>query len=162
MATSNLSKTSIRVPMAGIVASASPNVLETLLGSCVGIALWCKETQLGALAHVMLSDSQGCQKQPGRFVDTAILEMLKQLAANGARRRAIVAKVCGGANMFKISSPGQEVGRKNIDKSLELLKANNIPVISKHVGGTSGRVIYFDLETSLIQVKIGHEFVATV
>lgn len=162
MATVNLSKPSIRVPMAGIVASSAPNVLETLLGSCVGIALWCQETRHGALAHAMLSESLGCMKQPGRFVDTAIPEMLDQLARNGARRRAIVAKVCGGSNMFKASSSAHEVGRKNIDKAIQLLKHHKIPVLAQHVGGTSGRVIYFDLETGEIRVKVGLEFVAQI
>lgn len=162
MATMNLSKTSIRVPMAGIGVTAAPNVLETLLGSCVGIALWCQETHQGALAHAMLSDSQGCQKQPGRFVDTAIPAMLDQLAKNGARRRAVVAKLCGGSNMFKSSSSAHEVGRKNIDKTCELLRLQKIPILAQHVGGSSGRVIYFDLETGEIQVKIGLEFVAKI
>lgn len=148
--------------MAGIVASSAPNVLETLLGSCVGISLWCQETRYGALAHTMLSDSQGCTKQPGRFVDTAIPEMLDQLAKNGARRRAIVAKVTGGSNMFKASSSAHEVGRKNIDKACELLRLQKIPILAQHVGGTSGRVIYFDLETGEIRVKIGLEFVAKI
>ncbi|QDU78000.1 Chemoreceptor glutamine deamidase CheD [Bremerella volcania] len=162
MATAILSKTSIRVPMAGIVASSAPNVLETLLGSCVGISLWCQETRLGALAHAMLSDSQGCTKQPGRFVDTAIPEMLDQLAKNGARRRAIVAKITGGSNMFKVSSSSHEVGRKNIDKACELLRLQKIPILAQHIGGSSGRVIYFDLETGEIRVKVGLEFVAKI
>ncbi len=162
MATANLSKTSIRVPMAGIVASAAPNVLETLLGSCVGISLWCQETRQGSLAHAMLSDSQGCTKQPGRFVDTAIPEMLDQLAKNGARRRAIVAKICGGSNMFKVSSSTHEVGRKNIDKACDLLRLQRIPILAQHVGGTNGRVIYFDLETGEIRVKVGLEHVAKI
>ncbi|MBA2114711.1 chemotaxis protein CheD [Bremerella alba] len=162
MAIGNLSKTSIRVPMAGIVASSAPNVLETLLGSCVGIAFWCQETRQGALAHTMLSDSQGCNKQPGRFVDTAIPEMLDQLAKSGARRRAIVAKLSGGSNMFKSSSTAHEVGRKNLDKARELLRLNKIPILSQHVGGTSGRVIYFNLESGEIRVKIGLEFVAQI
>jgi len=162
MATANLSKTSIRVPMAGIVTSSAPTVLETLLGSCVGISLWCQETHHGALAHAMLSESQGCLKQPGRFVDTAIPEMLDQLGKKGARRRAIVAKICGGSNMFKTSSSAHEVGRKNIDMACKLLRLQKIPILAQHVGGTSGRVIYQDLETGEIRVKVGLEFVATI
>lgn len=110
----------------------------------------------------MLSESQGCTKQPGRFVDSAIPVMLDDLAKSGARRRALVAKLCGGANMFKISSPTQEVGRKNIDKSIKLLREQKIPILANHVGGSTGRVIYFDLESGSIRVKIGQEFVATI
>ncbi|MHC2069199.1 chemotaxis protein CheD [Bremerella sp. T1] len=162
MATANLSKSSIRVPMAGIVVSSAPSLLETLLGSCVGVCLWCRETQQGALAHTMLSESKGCTKQPGRFVDTAIPQMLDQLARNGARRRAIVAKLCGGANMFKTASTAHEVGRKNIEKACELLQQQKIPILAQHVGGSSGRVIYFDLESGEIRVKVGRDFVATI
>ncbi|WP_158265563.1 chemotaxis protein CheD [Blastopirellula marina] len=162
MATANLKKTSIRVPMAGIEVSNSPDALETLLGSCVGIALWCRETQRGALAHAMLSESRGEVQQPGRFVDSAIATMLDTLAKKGARRRALVAKLCGGSNMFKGTANTQDVGRRNIEKAQEILRSLRIPILAEHVGGNAGRVIHFDLETGRIQVKIGREVVAEI
>ncbi|PQO32069.1 chemotaxis protein CheD [Bremerella cremea] len=162
MATANLKRASIRVPMAGIEAACSPDALETLLGSCVGIALWCRETQHGALAHAMLSECRGDTKQPGRFVDSAIPTMLDTLAKRGARRRAFVAKICGGSNMFKGIANSQDVGKRNIEKAKELLRQLNIPILAEHVGGNSGRVITFDLESGRIQVKVGRETVAEI
>lgn len=148
--------------MAGIEQSTAPNSLETLLGSCVGIALWCRETQIGALAHAMLAESRGETNQPGRFVDSAIPVMLDVMAKKGARRRAIVAKVCGGSNMFKSSNNTQDVGAKNIEKTRELLRDLKIPILAEHVGGNSGRVIFFHLESGRIQVKIGREVVGEI
>ncbi|RCS40622.1 chemotaxis protein CheD [Bremerella cremea] len=162
MATANLKRQSIRVPMAGIEAGSSPDSLETLLGSCVGIALWCRDTQHGSLAHAMLSECRGEMKQPGRFVDSAIPFMLDTLSKRGARRRAIVAKLCGGSNMFKGGTNTQDVGRRNIEKSQEMLRELRIPILAEHVGGNSGRVISFDLESGKIQVKIGREVVAEI
>lgn len=162
MATANLKRTSIRVPMAGIQVSGSPDSLETLLGSCVGIAIWCRDTQNGALAHVMLSESRGEIQQPGRFVDTAVPVMVDTLLKKGARRNALVAKLCGGSNMFKSSTNNHDVGAKNIEKSRELLAQLKIPILAEHVGGNSGRVIYFDLESGRIVIKIGREIIGEI
>ncbi len=35
------STSNIKVPMGGIGYGKSPDVLETLLGSCVGVVIWC-------------------------------------------------------------------------------------------------------------------------
>ena len=148
--------------MAGIAVAAAPSVLETLLGSCVGIALWCPETRLGSLAHVMLGESQGRMDQPGRFVDTAIPAMLKELLQKGAHRGGLSAKLCGGAQMFKTASGNHEVGRRNVEKAVELLCLLRIPVVAQHVGGTAGRVIAFDLQSSAISIKIGRDVVAVI
>lgn len=56
-----------------------------------------QRTRLGSLAHVMLDESRGNLDQPGRFVDTAIPAMLKQLQQRGALTSGLAAKLCGGA-----------------------------------------------------------------
>ncbi|MEX0792037.1 MAG: chemotaxis protein CheD [Pirellulaceae bacterium] len=152
----------IRVAMSGIGYAAGDEVLETLLGSCLGIAIWCPISKRGGLAHAMLPDSLGHQTMPGRFIDTAIPVMLQELESHGAKRRCLVAKLCGGANMFPTQGKGLDVGQRNHAAAKELLASLRIPVQGEHVGGGAGRVIRFDVSDGSIQVQVGRQIVATI
>jgi chemotaxis protein CheD len=78
--------------------------LRTLLGSCLGVALYDRRLKLGGLVHVVLPQSPGPSELPGKYADTAIPELLRQmrLLARGEPLRT-VAKLAGGANMFNSS-----------------------------------------------------------
>lgn len=103
----------IRVPMAGLSFDKPPAVLETLLGSCVGIAMWDERSGYGGLAHAMLAQSNGDVTSPGKFVDTAISELKRELIAQGATPYSMRAKLAGGAIMFGNNS--ETVGTKNFE-----------------------------------------------
>lgn len=148
--------------MAGIQFGQSSDILSTLLGSCVGISIWCSRTQQGGLAHAMLDQSQGEPDSPGRFVDTSIPALVDGLLARGAKKSCLVAKICGGAQMFSSQGVNSKIGLRNLELSRELLSQNRIPLVSEHVEGTHGRVIYFDLETGKIDVEIARKWVATI
>lgn len=152
----------IRVAMSGIGYAAGDEVLETLLGSCLGVAIWCPISKRGGLAHAMLPDSLGHENMPGRFIDTAIPTMLQELEAIGAKRRCLIAKLCGGANMFQTQGKGLDVGQRNHAAATELLASLRIPVQAEHIGGGAGRVIRFDVSDGSIQVQVGRQVVATL
>jgi len=148
--------------MSGISVAQSPDRLETLLGSCVGIFLWCPQTKFGGLAHAMLGESKGNSKQPGRFVDTAIPHIISELERKGATRSRLIAKLCGGSNMFKTTRPSQEVGCRNVETAKLTLAKHKIRLAAEHTGGDTGRVIYISLENAQIDVKIGLDIVARI
>jgi len=68
-----------KVNMGKIEYGRAPDLFDTVLGSCVGIAIWDSSTGYGSLAHVMLPESQGAKKTPGKFADTAVGEMKDHL-----------------------------------------------------------------------------------
>ena len=86
------------VRIAEIVASKAPARLRTVLGSCIGVALYDRRAGIGGLAHVMLPDSRGEVKMPGKFADTAIPALVEKLTQAGAGK--LSAKIAGGANML--------------------------------------------------------------
>jgi chemotaxis protein CheD len=150
----------IRVPMAGLKFADPPDILETLLGSCVGIAIWDERSGCGGLAHSLLPDSQGKVAAPGKFVDTAILELKKRLLEKGASIHSLRAKVAGGSIMFGTSK--ETIGTRNAETALELLKKHNIPVLAKHLGGENGRVIRFSLKEHTVEVEMARKVVAVI
>ena len=115
---------------------------SSILGSCVGVALWCKERQTGMFAHVVLPGSGGKKGPPGRFADSAIASMINELEIEGIVRRDLVAKIAGGAQMFGKTAT-MVVGIENVETVTALLAAHKIPIEAKDVGGTVGRKATF-------------------
>lgn len=160
MSTIAIEPKTIRVSMGGLKFAESPDVLETLLGSCVGVAIWDERSGCGGLAHTVLPEAQGKAASPGKFVDTAVLELKKRLLQMGASPHALRAKVAGGAIMFGKST--ETVGTRNCEAALHHLKEQKIRVVAKHLGGDKGRVIRFSLKDWSVKVEMGRKVVAVI
>ena len=76
-------------------------MLRTLLGSCVGLVVYDLKNQVGGLAHIVLPASNGQTVLPGRYADTALAELLKQIRELGGRERQLSAKFAGGAQYVR-------------------------------------------------------------
>ena len=148
----------IRVKMAGVDFAEADDLLDTLLGSCVGIALWDRRAKRGGLAHVVLPDSRGVNQLPGKFADTAVDELKRHLLAMGSSPSALVAKIAGGATMFGKRSD-RDVGEKNHRAVLEHLRRHGIRCIAEDIGGDKGRMIRFSPADGTVTVSIARQVV---
>ena len=54
------------LPMGQIGVAQSEGQLRTLLGSCLGVALYDRRLRIAALSHIVLPDSQGQTHLPGK------------------------------------------------------------------------------------------------
>ena len=125
------------------------------LGSCVCLIIHDKERDIGSLAHVMLPYSQGKEgERPGKFADTAVLLLLSELKRSGSKETALVAKLVGGASMFKSFSGNLNIGDRNAAVLKEMLAAFKIPVIKTDLGGNLGRTVtYYPSEHGKVVIK---------
>lgn len=114
--------------------------LRTLLGSCAGLALYCTRRPIGGLAHILLPDSGGRSHLPGKYVDTAVPELIRRVRAAGGRE--LRAKIAGGANVLNQSSLST-IGDQVISCLEKCLADEKIPVAGSHCGGTRGRRMLF-------------------
>ncbi len=152
----------IKVGMADYKVSKTPDTLITLgLGSCIGIALYDKTTKVAGLAHIMLPSSLEIKNNSNKakFADTAIDEMIKEMILIGARKRNLIAKLAGGAQMFKFSNQNDilRVGERNAEACRKKLKEVGIRVIAEETGGNFGRTIELSAEDGSLMIKtIGH------
>jgi chemotaxis protein CheD len=134
------------------------------LGSCVGVALYCPVTRVGALAHVMLPTCTLAQPpyKKAKYADSAIPEMLEHMERIGARRRLVVAKIAGGAKMF--TTPGLQnrqgdagsrlmVGERNVEAVRSTLMRLKINLVGEDTGGDYGRTIRFSLSDGSVSVS---------
>ncbi len=146
--------------MAGIRFGETPDVLETLLGSCVGIAVWDELARCGGLAHAVLPDSEGKVGKPGESVDTAVMELKKHLLDRGASPYSLKAKLAGGAIMFGNNT--ETVGTRNYEAALQHLEQRTIRVVARHVGGKNGQVIRFSLKDRSVEVEMARKAVTVI
>lgn len=137
-------------------------MMTMALGSCLGVVLYDETTNIGGLAHVMHPKRELVKNNANKakFVDSAILLMLSRMVKRGARRERIVAKIFGGARMFKnvMGSPGVlQIGEKNIKSAREKLAELGIPVVAEDVGGDQGRTISFNISDGTVLLRDAYD-----
>ncbi|MDO8873390.1 MAG: chemotaxis protein CheD [Methanoregula sp.] len=113
------------------------------LGSCIGLTLYDPQKKTGAMVHIMLPDSGGRTDRPGKYADTAIPVLLKELDKIGSSNSSLVAKMAGGACMFEYFGTNLNIGERNTDKVRVVLKEQGIRLSAEDVGGKVGRTVTF-------------------
>ncbi len=124
--------------------------LRTMLGSCVSITLWHPATRQGAMSHFLLP-TRGASKPKreldARYGDEAVQLMLTDFRRMGIPTAQCEGKIFGGGNMFPgRSRPGGiNVGQRNGEAALTLMREHDIPVVSESLFGLGHRQIIFDV-----------------
>lgn len=154
----NSLKTVVRVGIADMNIAKTPQTIRTSgLGSCVGVVLYDSIKKIGGMVHVMLPDSQlgkSTKMNVAKFADTGIHAMIEMLKAEGVRPFSLKAKIAGGAQMFQFgSSDTVRIGPRNVEAVKQELKRYSIPILAEDTGGSSGRTIEFDPETSILHIR---------
>lgn len=137
------------------IAEHPKRLMTPALGSCVGVALHDPVARLGAMAHVMLP-TPGDKSTPGdssRFASTVIPEMVRLMVARGAQKRRIVAKIAGGAAMFRGDSPVASIGDRNVAESKRQLELMSIALLAEDTGEGHARTIELELDTGVLVVR---------
>ncbi|HEY5517722.1 MAG TPA: chemotaxis protein CheD [Coriobacteriia bacterium] len=133
-----------------------PRILITqALGSCVGVALWDPRVRVGGLAHVMLPTALG-SAQTGRrhrFADIAVPALVERMVDLGAGRRRMVAKLAGGASMFRGESGTDTIGDRNVAAVRDQLERAGVPVSAADTGGSHARTIELSPGTGILLIR---------
>lgn len=127
--------------------------LRTLLGSCIGLALYSRRSMIGGLAHIVLPESHGQLGPPAKYVDTAIPELIRRIELAGGQARNLNAKLAGGANMLA-SQAVSTIGDQNLETIQRLLRDLGIPIVAEHCGGVQGRRMTFYPGTGRVTIEV--------
>lgn len=124
--------------------------IRTMLGSCVSITLWHPATRQGAMSHFLLPTrgaSKPKQTLDARYGDEALNLMLIELQRLGIPTAQCQGKIFGGGNMFpeSLRAGALNVGQRNGEAALTLLREHGIPVMSESLFGIGHRQIIFDV-----------------
>ena len=144
------------------VAAGHATLVTSGLGSCVGIALADADAEVAGLAHAMLPSAEARDpdsddgRQTGKYVDTAVPDLLDEMVDRGADRSRIEARLAGGSAMFDFSSADGGVGERNVAAAEAALEAVAVPIVATDVGGDHGRSLTLDAQTGALSVRRAH------
>lgn len=151
----------LNVGMGEIKISKSPDAVIAApgLGSCIGLAIYDPIIKLGGMAHIVLPDSSSINKPgtlPGKYADLAIPEILDQMIKMGARKRNLIIKIAGGAQMFSFEKGGNvlNIGMRNAIAVKAMLSKEGLTIKANDTGGNKGRTVRLDISSGKVYVKI--------
>jgi chemotaxis protein CheD len=127
--------------------SYSPEVIATVLGSCVAVVMYSFERGICAVSHSVFPTDRHSSSRKSRkdlnFVDYSIQNMLDLFTKNNVPRNKIVVKLFGGAEQLDYDKRRRiSVGKQNVNKAIEVIEKEGLYISSMDVGGNSGRKIY--------------------
>ncbi len=74
----------INVGIADLNVAKSPDILRTVLGSCVGICLFDPVAKVAGLSHIMLPSLTDLSSNEKKYADTAIPMLIDEMKNKGA------------------------------------------------------------------------------
>ena len=128
--------------------------LKTTVGSCVGLFLADAKNRIYGLAHIMLPQKLRENDSIGKYADTAMPELLRQIGMIN-NTGSVQAYVVGGASMFgsETRSFVSDVGRRNVEAVLGMTRRLRIPIVHEETGGHQGRTAILDCRDATISVR---------
>ncbi len=153
-----LNDTEIHIRQGEMIFGETSMRVHTVLGSCIAITMYHRETKCFAMCHAMLPESSCSPKNvhynPYNYVDTVTEVMMARFRDAGIFPHELEIKYFGGADMFEGSFRSEKtVGKKNIETVRQVMTMYNVTVLSSDVGGIRGRKIVFDTTTGDVFVK---------
>ncbi|MCG8408372.1 MAG: chemotaxis protein CheD [Phycisphaerales bacterium] len=141
------------IGIAGVKVVKSPEKIRTVLGSCIGVALYDRVAKIGGMAHVMLPSSSLGKGDKGKFADTAVDWLLDDVLKAGADKKRVTAKITGGASMFG-TQVDSGIGDKNAKAVKDRLSHHSVRLAAEDIGGTKGRKMQLDPGTGQVEVQV--------
>lgn len=142
-----------------------PEIVWTVLGSCVAIILYHPQSGRGAICHAQLPHQHEkenycfdeCPRRCNResktgvlimkYLDCSFNLMMDKMKEMGFKNNSLQAHLFGGSNALGLTLNGKTVGDKNISLAEELLDRQKIKVLERDVLGNVGRKIEFNFFT---------------
>lgn len=138
------------------VATAGETLVAYGIGACVGIGLSDTDNGVHALSHTMLpNELDESTAPPGKFADTTVRAVLREMVSQGATHGAMEAWLVGGADIFPLEDLGLEsgVGDQTVSVAREGLSGLGIPVVAEVTGGEHGHTVEFDTATGEVLLR---------
>ncbi len=125
------------------VGTGEPEMLTTVLGSCIACCLYDPVAQVGGMNHFLLAEpSPGSGTIADQNYGIYLMELLiNQMMTRGGVKSRMKAHIYGGANMHTGMA---RIGDANALFARNFLRDEAIPLVRQDTGGESARRIEFD------------------
>jgi len=127
--------------------------VTTILGSCVSLCLFDRKKCIGGINHYMLPYWNGEGLESPRYGNVAISQLYKRMLELGAQKDDIVCKIFGGSEVLGEQTSVFNVGQRNVELAMKIIREMEIPLVSSSTGGKQGRKIHFNTGTGEVLQK---------
>ena len=139
----------------GLYLAEGPEIIATMLGSCVSACIRDVGLGLGGMNHVMVPLERPEDHENARLVATAygayaMEVLLNELFKAGARRKHLEVKIFGGGRMLAGMT---DIGARNIEFVREYLRVEGLRLVGEDVGGSCSRKILYSPSTGRVKVR---------
>lgn len=156
-----MDKKNISVGLGDLFVSKDPGTVFIAhgLGSCIGVSAYDQINKIGGMVHVLLPDSKikagEAAEKPGKFADTAIPALIKQLQDIGADINKLQIKIAGGSQMFAIANLNSSlnIGYKNIEAVKTAINSCGLKIYNEDTGGNAGRTLKLMIENGQVFLR---------
>jgi len=131
----------------------APEVITTVLGSCVSACVRDPVIGVAGLNHFMLPTQGGGAMQAGdalRYGCFAVERLINELVKHGALRERLEIKVFGGG---KVIAGMSDIGRKNIDFIHEYFETEGLRIAAEDTGGTWARRVRYHASSGRTMIQ---------
>lgn len=125
------------------VGTGAPEILTTVLGSCIACCLYDPIARVGGMNHFLLAEpSPGSGTVADQNYGIFLMELLiNQMMTRGGVKSRMKAHIYGGGNMHAGMT---RIGDANARFALNFLADEGIPVVRQDIGGENARRVDFD------------------
>ncbi|MGQ9485445.1 MAG: chemotaxis protein CheD [Desulfosoma sp.] len=147
------------VGVADLAVSRDPNdvIITYSLGSCIAVVLYDPKVGVGGMLHYMLPESSTdpvkAQTKPAMFADSGIPLLFKETYKYGAKKKSLIVKVVGGAQILDEDGVFN-IGKRNYMMLRKIFWKNNVLIAAEHVGGKVNRTVRLEMATGRVFLKV--------
>ena len=114
-------------------------VLQAFLGTCVGVAIYDSDADIGGLIHLLLPQPVIPEStyEPEKYALTALPIFLEALYNHGAKKGKLKASIAGGALVFPFAEPDLhlDIGGRTLEIVKKILADEGIEIEKSETGG---------------------------
>ncbi len=159
-----------RIDPGHLVVSRYPQIVKTVLGSCVSIVMYHPRTRLCGISHALLPSSnypqkscedcvahckRGLGKERFRYVDCSTRYLYSQFRNLKIPRKEIVIKLFGGAKALKHVE--RNIGEENVAMAHLVLRELGLSIDAEETGGTQGCTIRVNSDSGEVILRRHHK-----
>jgi len=132
-----------------LLVTRQPQLVVTVLGSCVAVTMFEPITGLAAICHAMLAappPAAGAVLRSFRYMNHALPSMIDSFRRAGVAPERVEVKLFGGASVLRVGG-GPCVGAANLAAARRLLRESRFGIRAENTGGGRGCKILFNTAT---------------
>jgi putative nucleotidyltransferase with HDIG domain len=139
------------------ISERKPLFLQAYLGTCVGVAVYCRQSGLGGMIHLLLPEpvSLSTVKHPEKYASTGVPLLIAALLEKGAQADALEVTMAGGALVGPLSEQdlALDIGGRTADTVREYLAGRKIEVSHSETGGFFTCCLSLDMATGQCTIE---------